>query len=65
VACSVADYFIMPALRLEALCLLAQRAEACHLPLLNDLSDSLNMQELAACIAKLCERQSSQAMLCQ
>ena len=55
--CSVADFFRMPALRMEALCVVCQKAEASHLPVLHDLVDRHNVEGLTACIKALIGQQ--------
>lgn len=59
-ACSVAHYFQITPLQLEALCVICQKAQPQHLPVLNNLLDTLHLDGLDACIAKLRARMLQQ-----
>lgn len=59
-ACSVADYFQMPALRTEALCVVCNSADVSHLPLLHNMVDTFNIDGLAPCVKALQQQQKEQ-----
>jgi hypothetical protein len=56
--CSVADYFMMVSLRMEALCIICQKAEPSHLPLLQDFRRTFNVEGLDACLRSLSHKRT-------
>jgi hypothetical protein len=62
--CRVADYLVMQQLRMEALHVIAQKADTHHLPLLQDaLETSSAAAPLAKCVQHLKRRQQEQNIL--
>lgn len=49
---------MMVSLRMEALCIICQKAEPCHLQLLQDFRSTLNVEGLDACLSSLSQKRS-------
>jgi hypothetical protein len=59
----VADYFQMNPLRQEALCVICQKATSQHLPLLQNVADTVKVEGLDVCLKQLLRAQTRQDRL--